>query len=692
MNWTRRMAAICLGLMLLAARPGPVSARDNPGLRDQAASTSGFTFADLGEPDLTVRLIYEQVFVDFPVSGGHRIARATLSLHTQHSPELLPDLSDIVIALNDEPVTNIILTPENAADSTTEIDLPLAALRPGENELLLRLSMRLVENGCGDVDDPDLWATIFADSSISFEAQETPTAADLSQFPAPFSTYAAVPGGPQLSIMLPPAPSSAELTVAAQVAATLGQAAGWESPPLSAFLANQFDSTRLASDSLITITTGSSNPASRSYPSGLTVSPSPYNANQLLLVVAGADEQELLRAAAMLTTRSARAGLGGTHLDPVQLQPQSLPPKPSRSTLADLGLSTKRVRGIGLHDLYYPIDVPYDWKTTSEASAEIHFTHGPAISAASLMTAYINGFETANIRLDNRNDDDGRLVMQLSPRQLHPGRNWLHLVFDLHMPREDCKFRYFDEAWAEVSAEESLLNLAHVVSAAPLELHYLPSHLIVPDDLSTDLFVLPAAPSNTDLTAMVRLAAKLGTYSAADTLRIRATTADQFAPGEETVNVIAIGSPETNALIGRYDAALPQPLALVNGQLAPSAGRPLLAEELTGQAAYIEVLPSPWSRFDSLVVLSAHTPSLLLRAVDVIPTGGRRLKQEGSVAVVTATEVTGFTFGNLAGDSLSASNRMLVAAILVGAFVLIAALGIYVFYRQRRVRQQENDE
>lgn len=640
------------------------------------------TFADLGEKDVTVNTMYEQVFVDFPVAEGRQYTRAVLHLHMQHNPNLLPDFSDIVIALNDEPVADLILTPENAADGIVEIELPLTALLPGQNELLLRFSLRLEENGCRDVNDPDLSVTIFADSYISFETLEIQEPADLSFFPFPFSTFSLLPTSPQISIVLPATPNSAELTAAAQISASLGQASKWKNPPLWVFTADQTDQARLAVDALIVIDTNHRNTLAQSATPGLSILQSPYDPNQLMLVVSGADDADLLRSVAMLTTVSNRINLTGTHADPVDVTAQAAPDKPARASFADLGLATKRVRGIGLHDLYYPIDVPYDWKTTSDASIELRFKHGAAIVSASLMTAYINGFETANVRLDRRNDTDGRLIIQLSPRQIRPGRNWLHLVFDLHMPRENCKYRYFEEAWAEVSAEQSVLNLAHVVSVSPIDIGYMPSYLVAKNDLSADIFVLPAAFTSTDLTAMARIAAKLGSYSSADSVKIQATTADQFAPTAETGNAIVLGGPENNALIAQYDSILPQPLQRVNGQIQPVSGRELLPEEISGAAGYLQVMPSPWSRSSALLVVSANDPALVFAIVDALPTDGRRMKVQGNLAIITPSSITGFALGNLAGAPLSDSTRQLSLGILMGAFVLIIALGL--FFRNRR--------
>jgi hypothetical protein len=652
-----------------------------------AATASTFTFADLGESDFTIKAIYDQETVHFPFAEGRKVSSAVLNLHLSHSPKLLPELSDLVIGLNNEPVANLIFSADNANDSVIAIALPVEALKPGDNVLVFRFNLHLINNGCSDVGSADLWAKIFSDSTITFDGSDAPGVIDLSRFPEPFATFSTIPGNPQVSIILPADPTPAELSAATEIAASLGQAGSWEFPPLWAFTYDQLDQARADSDALIVIDTSGRNPLANSASPGLTETLSPFNSNQIMLIVSGADDAALLQSADLLSTQSARALLSGAHVPPANIVPQSTPDRETRMAFLALGLQTNRVRGIGLHDLYYPIDVPYDWKTTSDASVDLRFTHGRGLSSASLMTALINGFEVANVRLDARNDTDGQLIIQLSPRQIHVGRNWLHLVFDLHMQREDCAIRYLDEAWADVSDENSILNLAHVVSEAPLDLNDMPAHLVTLPDLSSNVFVLPAKPSSADLTAMVRAAAKLGTYSDADGLRPRSTTADRFAAQISdfaSADVIAIGGPSTNELLDRYDVQLPQSLRLINGVILPATGRELLPEEQTGLAGYIEILPAPWSQRGSLVVLSAPDADQLFRVVDSLPTSGKRMKIDGNVAVITQTNITGFTLGALAGASLSPTARIVIAVILIGTFIMIGTIGIILNRLSRR--------
>lgn len=684
MSVVRKPACLLVLIALALAAAGPASAEP----------PAAFTLADLGAKDIVARACYDQAQIHFPLAEGRRIDQAVLRLRLAHGKDLLPQLSALTIGLNGEPAASLVLSPDNAKPGLTAVELPAGALRAGDNVLTFRFRLRLHDKGCGDADEPGLWAKVFADTAIELAGQEVPLSPDLGRFPAPFQTLSALPGNPQIAILLPPQPTPAELTAAARIAAALGQAAAlcaaaWENPPVRALTLDQLGSAGAPLDHLIAIGAAGRNPLASA--PGVSEQVSPYSPNRVLLAVSGADDASLLQAADMLATRSARPGLQGTHVDPAPVSAQQAPEPPTRATLADLGFADRVVRGIGAHDLYYPLDVPYDWKITSGASVEVRFGHARGLAAASRMSAFVNGFRVADVALANRNAADGLLTVQLSPRQVHPGRNWLHLVFDLRVPSQDCRLRYLDEAWAQVSAA-SVANLPHVVSQPPLDLHYLPSPLVTPADLSADLFVLPPRPTPAELAAMVWLAAKLGAYSNADGLRPRATTSDSFAAAAAAqAHVIAIGRPETNGLLAEYDARLPQPLGRTNGALEPAGGRELLPEEAAGAAGYVELLPAPWSRAAALIVVSAPGEEELLRVVKALPAKGHRLNSRGNVAVVTAGAVKGLQIGELADPPLSAPARRALSLLLLGTFAGIGGVGL-VSAQRRRAKGQESED
>ena len=675
------------GVFLMALMFGPRAALAMaPG---SPATAFNFTLADLGVADITIRAVFDQALVRFPLPAGVSIRQGTLHLHLAHDPALLPALSDLTVSLNNEPVANLPLTSDNAAQTEVDLALPVAALRSGDNELRFRFKLRLFDTGCAERNNPRLWAQVLANTALDLAGIDTPLTPNLAEFPAPFTTVSAL-GGPAVLLVLAPQPAAAELSAAAQSAAALGRAAHWQNPPLQSLTLDHLTDAQAAAAHLIVIDQAGRNRLAQGAAPGVTESVSPYNPNRLLLVVSGADAAGLARSAALLSTQSSQPLLSGTHVDPVEVAVQAPVESPTRATLAELGDPTPQLRGLGVHDLYYPMDVPYDWKLTEDARVELYFTHAHGLSSAnSRLKIFVNGFLAAQSSLDHQNDSAGHLSISLSPRKMHPGRNWLHLAFDLHVPKEDCQYRYLEEAWAAV-LPTSLINLAHVASTPPIDTHFLPSAFVLPEDLSGNVFVLPDQPTTADLTAMVKLAAKLGTYTAtADGLRPQALTAGAAVP--KGLNAILIGPPERHSLLASADPLLPQPLTRRNGAIQPAGGRALLPGEAENLAGYLEILPAVDGSGSAWLVVAGYTDPALALAVGAMPTFGQRLKASGNVAVARQGQIDGLTIGQLAGAPLSVQARGGLAAILLGVTVTITGLGIYAARRRGRQAQESKN-
>jgi len=393
----------------------PATARaDDPAAPKNRVQAS-VTFKELGEKTLTLKTIYDQSSVSFSLPAGRKIERATLNMEFSHGKKLLSAASDLTIVLNAEPVANIILSPENADRNIIPIPLPAEAFIPGENTLTFRLNQRLRTKGCGDVGDSRLWTKIYSASFLELETVDEPIPADLGQYPRPFTSLTPLADSPQVLFVLPDAPTATELTAAAAIAAALGQSAAWKQPPLQAVTVSRLNTADTVNNHLLAIGSAERNPLAQNAAPGLTIAPSPYNANRLLLTVSGATEAELAQAGNMLATPSAWADFSGATIPPADVSPRPVPVRTTRATFAELGFSDRRVRGIGAHDIYFPIDIPYNWKPTSDASIEVRFSHASVQldAATSKMSAFINGFKVADVALTKRNDINGRLVIQL---------------------------------------------------------------------------------------------------------------------------------------------------------------------------------------------------------------------------------------------------------------------------------------
>jgi hypothetical protein len=208
--------SILILLALLLTNLSPVLAASTPG--QTAKADMLFSLADVGEDDITARQIFEQFEIHFLLAEGQQIEQAMLNLHLEHGKKLLPEYSDLTIAINDEPVINLILDGSNAKAAYYPISIPVETLRPGQNTLLLRFNLRLRDSGCSDAGSPSMWAKVYADTNLEMEAIDVPIAPDLSASRRPFDTLSSLPGSPQLAFILPDRPVSAELTARASPA------------------------------------------------------------------------------------------------------------------------------------------------------------------------------------------------------------------------------------------------------------------------------------------------------------------------------------------------------------------------------------------------------------------------------------------------------------------------------------------
>ena len=66
-----------------------------------------------------------------------------------------------------------------------------------------------------------------------------------------------------------------------------------------------------------------------------------------------------------------------------------------------------------------------------------------------------------------------------------------------------------------------------------------------------------------------------------------------------------------------------------------------------------------------------------------------RLRSQGSVAIVTPSKTTGLALGSLTNAPLSDSTRVVLAAVLIGAFALIGAIGWFTNLQRKRAAARQ---
>lgn len=226
----RSRRALAAGLTGLAVVSSALAATGTPAHAQPslppAATPSGvykttLSLKDLGSDyPLRLRGVEGEAGVPFELRSDEVVVGAVLHLRLAYSPQLLQDLSHVVVALNNEVVANIQLTPDRSGGVT--LDLPI---EPGLFQPSNRLNLRFVGHYTRDCEDPlhsSLWADVSnVRSTLELSLQRVPGQPDLARLPAPFLNMTD-PRPPKINFVFAGRPSSAQLQAGAAIASYFG--------------------------------------------------------------------------------------------------------------------------------------------------------------------------------------------------------------------------------------------------------------------------------------------------------------------------------------------------------------------------------------------------------------------------------------------------------------------------------------
>jgi hypothetical protein len=107
--------------------------------------------------------------LSIPVPDRWDVHKITLRLHYMVSNSLVGDISQMVVKLNGEPVTQMKLNPQTP-DVAVDIPLPVSHLEPGYNNITFQVAQHYQVSQCEQPCAPDLWTSIsLSKSSLEFE-------------------------------------------------------------------------------------------------------------------------------------------------------------------------------------------------------------------------------------------------------------------------------------------------------------------------------------------------------------------------------------------------------------------------------------------------------------------------------------------------------------------------------------------
>jgi cellulose synthase (UDP-forming) len=310
-----RRAAAVVGLILagLALRPATATAAAAPpappaAVSDSAAGvrTLSLSMKALGvERPIQLQGVRGEAGVPFNVRPDEVVTRASLTLNFAYSPDLLPDLSHVVVLVNDEVVGTVGLVREGSGGVTVTVPID-PALFTNRNHL----NFRLIAHYTKDCEDPlhsSLWANISnVRTTLNVSLQHLDAGYDLARLPAPFLDLAS-PLPLNLPFVFLETPSDPMLQAAGAVAGYFGMTASYRGFTFPVNLGS------LPDGDGIVLAHGGALAGVLPPIDGPTVAlvPNPKNRYATLLLVAGRNDDELLAAARSLA--AAPNAFSGAH-------------------------------------------------------------------------------------------------------------------------------------------------------------------------------------------------------------------------------------------------------------------------------------------------------------------------------------------------------------------------------------------
>ncbi|HEX6512362.1 MAG TPA: cellulose biosynthesis cyclic di-GMP-binding regulatory protein BcsB [Chloroflexota bacterium] len=557
--------------------------------------------------------------------------------------------SMLVVNWNNVPLTDLRLENKDGRQ-TAAIAVPADRIDPAINRLEVKGEVQVDEGACRP-DSPAEHVTIFKESDVHYSLADTkphsPAAVpNLGRYPAPF--FDPAPLAPlDLVFVVPENPGSGTLRSLAGLSAGLGKAAGSKSLNLRVVTdSGQLDPS-LAQANVIFLGRASDLPGLPALPnlplplsdgsfgqkdgspvqpdSGVLLElPSPLNPGRLVLVVSGATDAAVLKAATTLSLTKGVRFLGRDSAVIDELQPEESSASGSVQggrrvvALSDLGREDQPVSGAGDHDLTFKLDLPGVPQGRNGLALNLVVSHSPLMDLPqSSMQVLANGIPVTSVGMKQIDATRATVQVNLPARALKVGPNTFDVVFTLRavLPQGPvCATIPNEQAWA-VLHSDSNLQLSDQITTAPTEvgLTDYPYPFVGPDGLAQTLFVVPRG---LDATPFAQYLVDLGRSLRSDSVPPQVVTEDEFAQQPRDANVVIWGTPTQTKLLSQLNDYLPLTVSTGAQATFSFSSNLLLTVKDAGTAGVVEEGLSPWSPGRRVLVVSGTTPDSVMLAVN----------------------------------------------------------------------------
>lgn len=565
-----------------------------------------------------------------------------LELKITASPLLDSARSSLTISLNGLQINSYRLA--RIPSTNQRILIPANMFTQGNNTLIFSGTLYLPddpETNCQNWDDPARWIAIAPGGVLHISFARRDLHADLSNAPhilvEPLEKYLPDQAKRETLIVLPENSTQDDLTSLSTISYELGSHATTNEEWLPEIVrGSQLNANIISNRNIIFI--GALPTEFQDKVDGnkdyVALFPSPWGLGDAVMVIGDQNRQDGFTPASVFSDPARSVLLHGNvaYVDQNPLpEPQ---PFQNSTSFEEMGYLDRTVKGIGQQNLIYSLYIPYDIEPVL-VKLNLGLVHSPDLDILnSTFTVYLNGFSIAGILPTAGNSTGEPIPIGLPAKRFRRGINFIRVAFDLHVPHSSCE-RALESVWATVLNSSTL----EITNRDHTPIPSLKNFPLPFSDYPGFTYVIPDEYDQADLGYISRLSFMLGTSSYRPNRPPEVMTAANFAQKKAGhPNVILVGLPLENSVIRDTNDLLPQPFIENKNSLQDGFGIYLPTAHADASLGLMQIMPSPWVKGGTVLVLTGNDQQGLEWAWDVILNPTLRGNFAGNLMVVGSAD------------------------------------------------------
>jgi cellulose synthase operon protein B len=649
--------------------------RENPPRKANMGPLSQYILEFNRSPEIGNRFRIEGVYgesrLGFTRPKGWNMKTVKAIVRFQHSPNLVPARSNLVVRVNDTSVGSVPLNLKNSQVGEAVFAIP-GNLVQDYNEISL-VAQQENSPSCSNPNDQNLWTEILPDSKIVFDYQPEEIPLSFGSYPYPFFDELGLEAT-RLNYLMPTQVDESWLTAASRFQTQMGRLADFR--PLETQLVKEAKSFRW-NDRLIIIGTPEQQPILKTLKlpvslngnqfidrdktafgddTGLLMLTSLQEGAVPVLVISGNSETAVRKAAQFLVQpQSSQIGtstfiavndLASTKEQGSRDWPRFLPER-KQFTLKDLQGSDGKpyrdvtVKGSNAPPINFNFWALPDDRFKRGSSMTLHYTYGAqADPKNSTISVAIDGVNIGSKRLASDQGGSRETFTVDLPENLITPTSKIRVDFKLQPkdadPKRDCG-RLTDQHLTGTLHGDTSFNLNREIGADLPNLKLFTSGFPFANvqNLSNTAILVPETPNAADLMTMLKFSERMGRLTRANSVQHEVYRANNAsADMKKYKNLVAVGTRERLPLPEVFQADKGFNL---NDAFKRQIGQTQI-QTLPNADGIIKTVISPWNKDRVLLALSAQSEQGLKQVQDVLSSDAWFYQLQGDTALMSPTE------------------------------------------------------